>query len=1472
MKSKFKWISIALLAAVLVFGLTGCPEPKPKPKPPVDTTGLALLTKLSLQNGATEMPAKPIDFDTWEDSANFSALDAEYTGLITIYSPTAYQGQITELEVSKDAMASIYFLNHATNKPAVDFKEFDDENTAVTNYPAVGSSGMAVIGTTNWHMYIKVENGDAVNYYRFKVELTATNANANVTKVTITQGEASVETTTLGTPGTDGFAGATAGSIGINSQTDGAAAAVTAATQISAEGAITSIRYGKSPKATANDIPTTLAATLTGPFADGEMIYIEVTAQSGAQRFYKIEIQKGRNANLASLRVTDSQGENPSGDAVLGTPAATWNADGIGTGSSIKPNSLNSTGAKIEAVAQDLDATIKVFVGSDASAPAFSTTLTGHNLVEGQFIWVEVTSGNGTINIYKVKIEYSNDASLIDTYRVKEDGERTYYYNGIIIDGCEDYGLGSNQGALTASTFTSLPVTATQGLFGFSIKYDSIPAAGLKVNVSTTDPSATVRIATGDYNKQVSELTWTSIPNAAGGGGNMLKPASEDHKLYVEVTAANGTTKAYYVGRFEFVKAGIIYYGTPEIRQNYIDPIWDTVEDYYDIVTRTNSTSENTTSYRALTDTNNVFDISKKDQFTWGRAKALWDETGVYVYTVVAKHTGTFFFGIGSSQEHTYDSVEVFINERVDASGNVVKNHAVGGINYSNRGGQYRLSPSAAMPKSGDPSITTTGFDSANFPVSGWTILASDPVALKNSAGQGRAGYVTIFKVPFRFAAQPWVGTGTPDSGTGVDPAAPWPVKDGKKIGLDLQINVCQSPGGTTASRMGVMVWKNTTGSNYRDCSSWGEATLVGGKIATITTQPQSATYIIDTATAPTMAPLTVAATLEAGVTGPLAFQWFKVVNGIAAEVTAADGSGGNTNTFTPSLLLTNNAANLGTFIYYCRLTAGTISMLSGAATITVKGTDAAVPSITTQPVAFNYDLDNGVPGTNDSVSVVAASTDGGTLSYQWYSATAATASGTLITSATLDAYAPTKVLSDLYYYVVVTNTLTGKLGVPASITSDRARGQFTGTDTKPPTWKTLLGENASTTPPPITFDANTETDVAKITMTVEAELPTDQAGGSLSYQWYYATNASTTTAASLTLVEGATSASYTPPLTATFTNRYYYCIATNTNNSVTGAKTASTLNTAAAFPRQQMTISGTNLASITTQPKASTTYDVSGASPSPAIVPLTVVTAVTGDTSATFNYQWYEASAVTGGTTTAISGATGATFNPPATAFGLKFYYVTATVNATTALGIKNTVTSSRVAVCMWKPGEIYLADFGDQPTFTTNPTTDSGNYGGISMKFNFPASFEAKNYSGFNVVANAYSNEAGTAAITTGTTIAVSCFLSIPDPEQNAGAGSSDFITNQYGAYGSVERVQAWTHAGSVCGTLAGAGITTPLSYGTGVPAASDTNVGPAAIIAKFGTNNANPYNIRFERNGSSGTLRSLRIQYVWFIPVTP
>ncbi|MHC6204151.1 Ig-like domain-containing protein [Breznakiellaceae bacterium SP9] len=82
---------------------------------------------------------------------------------------------------------------------------------------------------------------------------------------------------------------------------------------------------------------------------------------------------------------------------------------------------------------------------------------------------------------------------------------------------------------------------------------------------------------------------------------------------------------------------------------------------------------------------------------------------------------------------------------------------------------------------------------------------------------------------------------------------------------------------------------------------------------------------------------------------------------------------------------------------------------------------NAATPAINTQPTGASYEQYN----TAAALTVGASVTDGGNLSFQWYSnGTNSTSGGTPISGATGVSYTPsTAVVGTVYYYVVVSNT-----------------------------------------------------------------------------------------------------------------------------------------------------------------------------------------------------------------------------------------------------------------------------------------------------------------------------------------------------------------------------------------------------------------------------------------------------------------
>jgi hypothetical protein len=116
----------------------------------------------------------------------------------------------------------------------------------------------------------------------------------------------------------------------------------------------------------------------------------------------------------------------------------------------------------------------------------------------------------------------------------------------------------------------------------------------------------------------------------------------------------------------------------------------------------------------------------------------------------------------------------------------------------------------------------------------------------------------------------------------------------------------------------------------------------------------------------------------------------------------------------------------------YVTVTSNNYGSITSALTAPVSYPPAATPSITSQPQTATYAKN----GTATALSVtVTAPTDGGTLTYQWYSNDEnSNSGGSTIGSATSSTYTPTiTTAGTTYYYCIVTNTADGSVATATS-------------------------------------------------------------------------------------------------------------------------------------------------------------------------------------------------------------------------------------------------------------------------------------------------------------------------------------------------------------------------------------------------------------------------------------------------------
>lgn len=765
-----KLAGITLTTVMLILGLIACPKPDNDDgggnnngnQQGGEDDGATLFSLKYNDNEAIMGDA--VDKEDWNtlNVANFTSNYEE--GKINI-SANSVQNVEIKLDFSEGADAKFSAAVNGTTKP--------------TAFPNV--SGNKITLTNNQYVYVKVftEDDEIVHYYRFAI------AYVNKSTATLSSVTVAGKAATLGTPNAN-----------VNSVTTGKISSLVTADLTDATIAANPTSSNATAVIKVNDATAT-ANKFT--LKDADVIVIEVTAEDGTTKlFYKIEVEYGRAATFSVLTV----GGTPIEAASWGTPAATWAGATEGTW-------VGTASAEARAIVATPAANAKVQYGVSATDTEPTWADTGSAVISlNNYIGVKVTSGNGNVvNIYKIKLTLSNNADLDpDQHTNSDTTPPTHTYGGVTATGNDAGELGTPS--------NSLPISTGLGEVPVSHKFDNFPEEGIAVTAKTQEASATVAFATGAVGAASTALTFT---NATGDGvdksATVLKPANATDILYVKVTAADGTTVKYWALTLAYIKSGMIKYGKPTISltDKTIDSLWDDPDlDVYPIDSRTSSISgndpENNAAYQA------AINSANKENYTYGEARCLWDEDGIYVYIKVSKafYTGTApnyttsratFFGTATNNEHKYDSVEIFINEKTRTDGSVDNGTpgSSGKQGYSDRGGQYRLSPDGTnMRKSGDPSAATNAW-SNTFPVSGWTVSATDPGAL-----DGKSGYVIIMKVPFRYTST-------------------YAPVNGKKIGFDLQINVASAAG----TRTGVMVWKNRTGSNYQDCKLWGEATLV---------------------------------------------------------------------------------------------------------------------------------------------------------------------------------------------------------------------------------------------------------------------------------------------------------------------------------------------------------------------------------------------------------------------------------------------------------------------------------------------------------------------------------------------------------------------------------------------------------------------------------------------------------------------
>ncbi|MEH6536613.1 MAG: PKD domain-containing protein [Psychroserpens sp.] len=242
------------------------------------------------------------------------------------------------------------------------------------------------------------------------------------------------------------------------------------------------------------------------------------------------------------------------------------------------------------------------------------------------------------------------------------------------------------------------------------------------------------------------------------------------------------------------------------------------------------------------------------------------------------------------------------------------------------------------------------------------------------------------------------------------------------------------------------------------------------------------------------------------GGAGNPTYQWYS--NTTNSNTAGTLITGATASSYTPPIFTT-----VGTYYFYVEVNYGA----SGCSNLVSSTSEIIVvddPTVITQPMASQSLCQNTMP--NDLEVIIS---DGlGNISYQWYvNATNSNVGGTLIAGATSSVFTPpTTAVGTLFYYCIITQDVSGcevtSLLGEVEVT---AAAQFTN---QPISDELCLGES-----------------------TADLFVSYSNGSGAPAYQWYENTINDTTSGI---LIVGATTSTYSPPVSSIGTT-YYYCIIT---------------------------------------------------------------------------------------------------------------------------------------------------------------------------------------------------------------------------------------------------------------------------------------------------------------------------------------
>lgn len=429
----------------------------------------------------------------------------------------------------------------------------------------------------------------------------------------------------------------------------------------------------------------------------------------------------------------------------------------------------------------------------------------------------------------------------------------------------------------------------------------------------------------------------------------------------------------------------------------------------------------------------------------------------------------------------------------------------------------------------------------------------------------------------------------------------------------------------------------------------------------TPTAESPKITYITPDVTTSLNKEVTLSVVIKVSDGGTLAYQWFRAIDKLEEGIKIQNINGneeldenGRSQTLSPDVSVA------GTYYYYCIITNTVQSessyTVSPRITVTVQDSiSAESPIIISQP----YDITCKM-GEKFSLEALAYSSDGGTLSYQWFYSSTTDGTVTAIEGATERRYKGNATENSFgYYYCVITNTINdnGDGGAKTSqITSDRI--------------KIILDTINAKKPVILTQPQNIVSKMGDDFILSSSSYSLDE--GTISYQWYYSATKDDVAIA----IDYATEKSFKDKISVNNLG-YYYCIITNSivDNGDGGIKTAEITSDIAQISVNA--ISATKPIIILQPNNAS--YEMG--------TDFNFDVAAYSDDGGTLSYQWYYSTKYDEATTdnsVPVEGANKKTYSGKVSAATLGYYYcvITNTIADNGDGGIKTAQTYTNIAI----------------------------------------------------------------------------------------------------------------------------------------------------------------------------------------------